>query len=169
MKLFTSITALLLVLSMISCNETSTTDKKASIKENSNKDIKEEAAKDYISVPSEDLAKHIQAHYDLGQYELGKEKLTFLINDRPDLIESLGLTELAQNYDAKLEEIRAKNDEIAEKERKSRMPNATKMMRSKDEGDFTMYVDKTSPKFDSKETFHAYYTCLLYTSPSPRD
>ena len=157
MKLFKCILTVVLVLSMISCGESSS-DKKASIKENSNKDIKDEAPKDYVTVPSEDLAKHIKAHYDLGQYELGKEKLTFLINDRPDLVDSLSLTELSLNFDAKLEEIRAKNDAIAEKERKSRMPNATKMMRSIDEGNHTMYVDKSSPKFDSKETFHAYYT-----------
>lgn len=158
MKLFTSIIASILVFSMMSCGETATTDKKASIKDNSTKDIQDDTPKEYTTIPSEDLAKHIQAHFDLGQYELGKEKLTFLINDRPDLVDSLNLSELSLNFDDKLEEIRIKNDEIAEKERKSRMPNATKMMRTIEKDPLTIYVDKTSPKFDSKETFHAYYT-----------
>lgn len=156
MKLFKSIIAIVAVFSMISCGET--TEKGASIKDNSNKDIKDDTPKEYTTIPSEDLAKHIQAHYDLGQYELGKEKLTFLINDRPDLVDSLNLTDLSQNFDNKLADIRTKNDEIAEKARKSRMPNATKMMRTIDKDPLTIFVDKTSPKFDSKETFHAYYT-----------
>lgn len=148
---------ILLVLSqfiLISCNSTNS---KPSIKDNS---VRKSTPKivDYSNTDHHTLFKHITAHYDLGQYKLGKEKLTYLIDHRPDLVDSMDLNMLKSKFDSKLLEIQVKEEAIAETERRSRMPNASKKMRSYKLDNLTYYVDKTSPEFDSKECFYAYYT-----------
>lgn len=132
--------------------------KTASIKDNSNKVVVKEEKHDYSDIPSANLYKHTVAHYDLGQFKIGVEKLKYLIKDRPDLIDSLNLNTLKAKFDSKLKLIKQKEDSIADLQRKLRMPNATKNMRVVKKKDFDLYVDNSSPKFDSKETFHIYYT-----------
>lgn len=139
---------------LMSCNQNNS---KPSIKDNSVRKSTDKVT-DYSDTDHKTLSKHIVAHYDLGQYKTGKEKLTYLMDHRPDLIDSMNLNELKSKFDTKLLEIQAKEEAIAEAERKSRMPNASKKMRSYKLNNLTYYVDKTSPEFDSKECFYAYYT-----------
>jgi len=139
---------------LVSCNNTNS---KPSIKDNSVRKIEAEKI-DYSNIDSKTMFKHITAHYDLAQYQIGKEKLSALIDNRPDLIDSLNLNSLKEKFDSKLAEIQAKEQAIAESERKSRMPNATKKMRSYKDGNLTYFIDTTSPEFDTKECFNAYYT-----------
>ncbi len=153
MKRVFTIVAISYSLLLISCNNSNS---KPSIKDNSVRNIEVEKV-DYSGVDSEVLLKHIMAHFDLAQYQLGKEKLTSLISSRPDLIDSLELNELKSNFDNKLAQIEAKEANLAEAARKARMPNAAKKMRTYKEGKITYYIDKTSPEFDSKECFYAYF------------
>ncbi len=134
---------------------------KPSIKENSVHKIKVEQV-DYSNIPSEDLLKHIKAHYDLGEYKKGKEKLNALMVEHPDTLAGVDLLDLKRKLDAKLSEIQAKEQEIAEMERKKRAPNATNNMRSYKEGKKTIYLDKSSPEFDTKECFYAYIVKDIY-------
>jgi len=140
---------------LISCNNT--TNSNPSIKDNSVRNTETEKT-DYSDIDSKTLYKHITAHYDLAQYQIGKEKLNVLIENRPDLIDSMQLDNLKSKFDEKLIEVQAKEEAIAEAKRKLRMPNASKKMRSYKEGNLTYYFDKTSPEFDTKECFYAYYT-----------
>jgi len=132
----------------------------ASIKDNSSRFDNDEIIEDYSLVTSEELHKQIVAHYDVYEYKKGKAKLTFLMQDRPDLVETLGLEELSEKYDEKLILFKEADEVDTKKENKSRVSksNALDNMRSYDDGPFIVYLDKTSPKFDSNETFHAYYT-----------
>lgn len=146
---------LMLAVSLISCQDNLN---KPSIKDNSTRNLVKETVNDYSDVPSEKLYKHILAHFDLGDYKLGKEKLKSLMSSRPDLIDSLDLNTIKANFDEKLADISEKELAIAEKERKLRMPNAVKNMRIQEKGNLSYYLDNTSPEFDSTESFHAYFT-----------
>ncbi len=137
----------------IGCNSNS----KPSIKENSVRKV-EVTTNDYSDIAPESLFKHITAHFDLEQYKIGKEKLTTLIENNPELIDSMGLNSLKNKFDSKLAEMQEKEAAIAEAERKKRMPNAVKNMRQFKKGTTTHYVDKSSPEFDTKECFYAYFT-----------
>ena len=155
MKILQFISIVCVSISLVACNDTGS---KPSIKDNSTRDLGVVKTEDYSDVPSEQLHKHILAHFDLGQYKVGKEKLKALRVNRPDLIDSLNLDGLKQDFDVKLSEITAKEEAIAEKSRKLRMPNATKNMRISQKNNLTYYIDNSSPEFDSTESFYAYYT-----------
>ena len=134
---------------------------KPSITDNSIHKVKEEKV-DYSTIPSEDLLKHIKAHYDLGEYVKGKEKLNVLMENHPDSLNGVDLKMLKEKIDTRLVEIQAKEQEIAERERQKRVPNAINKMRSYKEGKKTIYADKSSPEFDTKECFYAYIVKDLY-------
>lgn len=148
------IQVLSIMLLLISCNDTNS---KPSIKDNSVRKVESEKV-DYSDMDSKKLYKHIIAHYDLEQYQVGKEKLNALMSNRPDMIDSLELNQLKSKFDKKLAQMLEKEQAIAEAERKSRMPNATKNMRFYKKGNLAYFVDKTSPEFDTKECFYAYIT-----------
>ena len=155
MKITNIILSLLLVILSISCKESA---EKPSIKDNSTRQVEEAPVEDYSDIPADELHKHILAHYDLRQYKIGKSKLKVLIESRPDLIDSLNLEVLQNDFDLKLSEIKQKEEALIERERKMRMPNATKRMKTSKENGLTIYEDTTTPEFDSTESFHAYYT-----------
>ncbi len=140
-------------LTFVGCN----TNSKPSIKDNSVRKV-ETTTVDYSNIAPESLFKHITAHFDLEQYKVGKEKLTALIENHPELIDSMDLNSLKNKFDSKLAEIQEKEFAIAEAERKKRMPNAVKHMRQFKKDNATHYIDKSSPEFDTKECFYTYYT-----------
>ena len=147
---------LLTVASLFGCKQQG--ESNASIKDNSNRLEKKIVTNDYSGIAPEELHKHVLAHYNLSQFEVGKEKLKYLISKRPDLIDSLELNKLQENFDNQLAAVKASEDSIIDSKRSARIPNATQNMRTINKGKTTYYVDNSTPKFDSKETFHAYYT-----------
>lgn len=152
MKKVLSIVLLVLI---FSCGDSKSS--KPNIKENAIK--REETKKDYSAISSDVLYKHILAHYDLEEYQLGKEKLTTLIVEHPDLIDSLGLNELKVKFDVKLEELQKIAEEIAAAERRKKLPEEIleKIQEEEDDGLIT-YKAKSSPKFETNECFYPYYT-----------
>lgn len=137
MKILTFFLVFVAVVCSTSC------DNNTSIKDNSSR-LEKEEIEDFSGVASEDLYKFVVDHYDLNQFEKGKSKLSFLMEDRPDLIDSLGLVQLLEKFDKKLASIKVEVD-------------GTDYMRSYIKNGVTYFEDKTTPKFDSKETFHAHY------------
>ena len=132
-----------------------------SINENSvNKQVKEQA--DYSNIESSKLLKHIQAHYDLGEYETGKDKLNYLMTVYKDTLDGVDLVELKNKMDVALAEEQQKKAALAEAESKKRMPSAVNKMRKIEDGKTTFFYDKSSPEFDSKECFYAYIKKDIY-------
>ena len=132
-----------------------------SINENSvNKQVKEQA--DYSNIESSKLLKHIQAHYDLGEYETGKDKLNYLMTVYKDTLDGVDLVDLKNKMDVALAEEQQKKAALAEAESKKRMPSAVNKMRKIEEGKTTFFYDKSSPEFDSKECFYAYIKKDIY-------
>ncbi len=137
------------------CGETKS---KPSIKENAIK--REETKKDFSNLTPDKLHKHILAHFELEEYKTGKEKLTSLMTKHPELIDSLDLNQLKRNFDAKLEELQKKVEELAAVERKKKLPKEIlyKISENKDDEGIVTYKAKTSPKFETNECFYIYYT-----------
>ena len=132
-----------------------------SINENSvNKQVKEQA--DYSNIESSKLLKHIQAHYDLGEYETGKDKLNYLMTVYKDTLDGVDLVDLKNKMDVALAEEQQKKAALAEAESKKRMPSAVNKMRKIEDGKTTFFYDKSSPEFDSKECFYAYIKKDIY-------
>lgn len=155
MKISNSLALVFMSVFLFACNDNGS---KPSIKDNSTRDLAAEKVEDYSNVAPEELYKHILAHFDLGQYKVGKEKLKALMSNRSDLIDSFSLEDLKADFDNKLAELKAQEDAIAEKERKLRMPNATKNMRISNKDNLTYYIDNSSPEFDSTESMYSYFT-----------
>lgn len=131
---------------------------KPSIKENSNHNSGA-TKKDFSSTSPEVLYKHILAHYDLEEFELGKDKLTSLLINHPELTDSLQLNELKHKFDLKLIEIKEKQEALAELERKKRLPeDVIKNLHIYNDNEITIHKDKTSPKFETNECFYIYFT-----------
>lgn len=132
-----------------------------SINENSvNKKAKVQV--DYSNIESSKLLKHIQAHYDLGEYETGKDKLNYLMTVYKDTLDGVDLIDLKGRIDSALEEEQQKKAALAEAELKKRMPSAVNKMRKIEDGKTTFFYDKSSPEFDSKECFYAYIKKDIY-------
>jgi len=144
----------ILSFSLQSCGNSSNTSK-PSIKDNSI-NVKQEAVKDYSNVNPKKLLKQVQAHYDLDEYATAKEKLTYLMQNYTDSLGNVNLLELKDKIDVELKKELAKKQEIANLSRNSRLNQSLDKMLTFSEGKFTVYKDKTSPKFDTKECFFAY-------------
>ena len=148
-----------MTVSLVSCNDNN--GAAPSIKENSTHK-KEIVAVDYSNVESDKLLKHIQAHYDLGQFEEGKAKLNFLMKTHPDNFEGVDLISLKSKIDQALLKDQKEKQAIADAQTKKRLPSAVNKMRRVTEGKNTFYYDKSSPEFDTKECFYAYVKKDIY-------
>lgn len=153
-------TSLSIVLLLLSCGNGS---KKSapSIKENSNHK-KNEVSADYSNINPPKLLRQIQAHYDLDEYSLAKEKLSYLMKTYPDSLNGVDLSTIKRKIDVELKKELDKKQEIANLERNSRLTNSLEKMDITNEGKYTVYKDKTSPKFDTKECFFAYIKKDIY-------
>ena len=134
---------------------------KPSITENSVRKV-EEPVEDFSKIPPEKLLVYIKAHYDLGEYKKAKKKLSHLMTQYPDSLNGTSLVTLKTEVDQKLMEEEEKISALAEKERLKRAPNAMNNLRSFKENGKTYYIDKSSPKFDTKECFYAYIIKDVY-------
>jgi len=132
-----------------------------SIQENSSHK-KEIIGADYSNIPAEKLLKQIQAHYDLDEYQISKDKLTFLMKSYSDSLGIVDLNELKQKIDRGLIAEQKKKQEIAHLEQNKRLSGSLAKMRSFKEGKYTLYIDKSSPDFDTKECFYAYIKKDIY-------
>ena len=150
---FKSIIGTLIAVSLNSCGNSEVA--KPSIQDNS-ANIKKVEKVDYSGVEPSKLLKHIAAHYDLGQYEEGKEKLNYLMTVYPDTLDGINLPDLKSKLDESLLKQEKERLALAEAEAKKRLPSAVNKMRRVTEGKVTYFIDKTSPEFDSKECFYAY-------------
>lgn len=126
-----------------------------SIKDNSVHKVVEEKT-DYSTMEPSKLLKHIQAHYDLGQYHLGKEKLKVLKVDYTDSLDGVNLNDLGLRIDKALREEQLVKRAMAEAEIKKRLPSSIDRMRVLKEGKTVYYYDLSSPEFDTRECFYAY-------------
>ena len=132
-----------------------------SIKDNSVHKVAEEKT-DYSTMEPSKLLKHIQAHYDLGQYQMGKEKLKALMIDYPDSLDGVNLAELKLKIDKSLKEEQLVKQAMAQAEIKKRLPSSMDRMRILKDSKTTYYFDKSSPEFDTKECFYAYVKKGIY-------
>ena len=154
-KLITATSLSILMLSVLSCGDNS---KKSapSIKDNSSHVKADNSSADYSNVAPSKLLRQIQAHYDLDEYTVAKEKLTYLMKSYPDTLNGVNINSLKRKIDAELKKELDKKQEIANLERNTRLTSSLDKMKITNEGKFTIYKDKTSPKFDTKECFYAY-------------
>lgn len=142
----------------MSCGNSNSTP---SIKENSvHKEVNKKT--DYSAIEPSKLLRHIKAHYDLGQYQLGKEKLNFLMQDYSDTLDGVNLVDLKYKIDQSLKEEQLVKEAMAQAEIKKRLPNSIDRMRIVKEGKTVYYYDKSSPEFDTKECFYAYIKKGIY-------
>lgn len=132
-----------------------------SIKNNS---VHKEVSKkeDYSGIAPSKLLRHIQAHYDLGQYVNGKDKLNYLMEVYPDTLDGINLVDLKNQMDAALLKDQQEKQALAQAEVNKRLPNAVNKMRIINEGKTTYYYDLSSPEFDTKECFYAYIKKDIY-------
>ena len=144
------------MITLFSCNKKNSEG--PSIKDHSNKFNNEVLKKDYSNEDPMALYKHALAHFDLEQYETGLEKLKYIIDNRKDLADSLDLMTLKEQFESKLIEIKQKEDAVEERNRKERLPNVMQNIIETKTSKLSYFVDKSTPKFDSRETFHAYVT-----------
>ena len=159
MNIYIKLNLILSVLILISCGDNNSS--RASIKDNSIH--KQELGKqDYTGIVPEKLLKYIQAHYDLGQYVEGKEKLNYLMAVYPDTLNGVNLINLKLKIDQELLKKQRGKQDIADAEIAKRLPNAIKKMRKVAVGKTTFYYDKSSPEFDTKECFYAYIEKDIY-------
>ena len=156
-NLIVSLAAVGLILSSCGNGSTST----PSIQDNSvHKEVS--AKEDYSGIAPSKLLKHIQAHYDLGQYVNGKDKLNYLMSVYPDTLDGIDLSDLKGKMDAALLKEQQEKQALAEAEVSKRLPSAVNKMRIINEGKTTFYYDKSSPEFDTKECFYAYIKKDIY-------
>lgn len=156
---FKSIIGTVIAISLNSCGNSETAS--PSIKDNS-ANAQKVTETDYSGVEPSKLLKHIEAHYDLGQYEEGKDKLNHLMKVYPDTLNGVNLMDLKSKLDESLVKQEKERLALADQETKKRLPSAVNKMRKVSEGKTTFYYDKTSPEFDSKECFYAYVKKDVY-------
>jgi len=161
-KVITYIVSGILIFSLQSCGNNSNKPK-PSIKDNS-ANVKHKTIKDYSNTKPKKLLKQVQAHYDLDEYSVAKEKLTYLMQNYTDSLGNVNLLELKDKIDVELKKELAKKQEIANLNRNARLNQSLGKMLVSNEGKFTVYKDKTSPKFDTKECFYAYIKKDVYGS-----
>lgn len=155
MKVLKKILYIIALICFFNCGDSNSS--KPNIKDNALR--KEEEKKDYSQISPDVLHKHVLAHFNLEEYQEGKAKLSSLMLNHPELIDSLGLNKLKVNFDEKLEELQKKAEALAAAERRKKLPKEIleKMTLSEDNG-LKTYKDNTSPKFDTAECFYIYCT-----------
>lgn len=150
-KLFITLSIGFLFISCDTSNEKNT----PSIANNSTH-LKKESKSDYAAVPSSKLLKQIQAHYELEQFGLAKDKLIFLQKTYPDSLDGIDIHDVQAKIDQKLAETQKRIQEKNRLAQNERLSNSLDKMRYEQVNGTTIYYDVNSPKFSTKECFYAY-------------
>ncbi len=145
----------LLSFSAIACGSKSNNGSTPSIKENS-RNITKKAVNNYANIAPEKLLKQVQAHYDLDEYEIAKDKLTYLTKHTSANVNDSTLKVLQVKIDTKLAAIQKEKRKQDKFKQNKRLANSLNNMRIENKGKTVYYYDKKSPEFETKECFYPY-------------
>ncbi|MGY5353176.1 hypothetical protein ACXGQW_11585 [Wenyingzhuangia sp. IMCC45533] len=139
------------------CGDHAKKDSTPSISENSNRTVNDDQTK-YAEINPKKLLKQIEAHYQLDEFSIAKDKLNYLIRNDSIAKDSLSfvIDKLKVKIDYKLKQIQRTNAIKEEIARNKRLSNSLEKMRIEKQGDTDLYVDLTSPEFETKECFYTY-------------
>lgn len=163
---YTTISSVFLASMMfVACggNPNQSSEKGPSIKDNSNHASVVEAV-DYSGISSSKLLLQAQAHYNLEEYDVAKDMLVHLMKDYTDSLDGVDLNELKAKLDVELLAIQKKKQKVVDLAQNERLQGSLNNMSIEQLGKETLYVDKTSPEFDTKECFYAYIKKGIYGS-----
>ena len=116
---------------------------------------------DFSNLKPDVLLKQAKAHFDLDQFKKSQQKINVLMQEHPGSEEAIAAEALVPLLDEKLKEVRIaakqRTQDSIMSERQKRLPSAVeKMRRIPTSGGRHMYVDMSSPEFETKECFYAY-------------
>ncbi len=117
----------------------------------------------YKDLSPEVLLKQAKAHFDLDEFQKSQQKITVLLQEHPETSEANEAENFLPLLEEKLKEVKIalkqKAQDSLRLERQKRLPNALeKMRKTTTNNGLSHFIDKSSPEFNTKECFYAYFT-----------